>query len=141
MAESDPILYQMIRDLTQKVDSIATNQVTRHEFEQLSNRIENFVLRSEFELNKDYMNEQAKALRLSLERDVAALQKKTSSIGKLPGWAIALIIAVIASVFGGLAGAYGQSRLTPSSMTTSMTTSTTTTNHLGANHVLVHPNP
>lgn len=108
MPDSMGLLMQMTRDLSAKVDKMASEQVTRYEFSELASRIDKFVLHSEFEQYKLYATSAAAAFADSINSKLREGATRFDAIevklptGRFPQWAIAAIIAVVAAVVGGV---------------------------------------
>lgn len=120
------IIVNMIRDvatrldnLSSKVDTLSANQVTRHEFDSLIQRIDTFVVKSEYEQYKVYNEAQLNAFRDNVNNALKELvprnehekrweedAKRFKGIyaklptGKVPQWVITALIALGAAGFG-----------------------------------------
>lgn len=86
------LLTQMISDLSRKVDSMIERQVTRDEFGALARRLDDFVVRREFELYREQMDKLDREKFSNMENEIKALRDRVGGFGKLPPWAQSLIL-------------------------------------------------
>ncbi|MHB8144128.1 MAG: hypothetical protein ACYDEW_00600 [Vulcanimicrobiaceae bacterium] len=103
--DNSDLLMGLIRDISLKIDGIVERQVTRYEFQELHQRLDKLVVKSEFEQYKTYVEQQTTARHSAFQSQLDNISGKLPT-GKLPAWLMQLIIAVLAACVGGLAGGY-----------------------------------
>lgn len=93
-------LDRRITDLDTKVDAMAQRQVTRHEFDAMSARLDTFIIRSEFEQFKALNEQQRTSAVASITGRLDTLEADKRNRGTLPNnWAsILAILAVLSSI-------------------------------------------
>ncbi len=93
--ESIDLLVQLVRDVSIKVHLLSANQVTRHEFKSLAERIDKYTLYSEFEQYKQVVEMKL----ANVEGRIKEVSHRLRGWGKVPNWVQSLILAA-----GGLGG-------------------------------------
>lgn len=93
-------LDRRITDLDAKVDNMAQRQVTRHEFDAMSARLDTFIIRSEFEQFRALNEQQRTNAVTGINTRLDTLEADKRNRGTLPNhWAsILAILAVLGTI-------------------------------------------